>query len=541
MNSTQSKKMTIKTLLKIAFGLAALITLVIGSVSYLEFNNNQTTTEAILSEDAPLLLDTNDLVSKMLTLRRYEKDFFLNIGNPEKQAEYLKKYTEDFASTLALLGKVYSTAKIDEGLTDKNVQAFAAIIQDIKAYNAGFLQVAKQVQEDNSITPQQANKLMDSIKQNIHTIETTLPEQEKQINSMFHDSANTVISKSKTAKLILAVLAAIGFAFIVISGVLINRRVLGIIGDVARNLSESSHQINGASAQIASSSQVLAEGASEQAASLEETSASLEEISATTKQNAENASLANTMMREASTTINITGETISTLSASMTDIAQASKETSKVIKTIDEIAFQTNLLALNAAVEAARAGESGAGFAVVADEVRNLAMRAAEAAKNTALLIESTLEKVNAGSALMDKTGAAFSGVSESVQKVGSLVSEIAVASNEQAHGISQVNKAVAEMDQVTQQNAATAEESASASEELSAQTEVMKSVTEDLIAVVGLNMDAANLGTARHTRPDESRRQKARPALLPKRTAASQRFIPLDADDDFVDFAAKA
>ena len=536
-----SKKTTIKTLLKIAFGLAAFIILVIGSISYVQFNSNQENTEEILSKDAPLLLDTNDLVSGMLTLRRYEKDFFLNIGNPEKQAEYLKKHAADVASTLTLLDKVHSTAKIDEGLTDKNVQAFAAMRQDIKAYNAGFLQVVKQVQEDASITPQQANKLMAPVKQNIHNIETTLPEQEEQIKSMFRESANTVMSKSKTAKLILAVLSAIGFAFIAASGVLINRRILGIIGDVARNLSESSHQINGASAQIASSSQILAEGASEQAASLEETSASLEEISATTKQNAENASLANTMMQEASSTINTTGETISTLSASMIDIAQASKETSKVIKTIDEIAFQTNLLALNAAVEAARAGESGAGFAVVADEVRNLAMRAAEAAKNTATLIESTLEKVNAGSDLMEKTGTAFSGVSESVKKVGSLVSEIAVASNEQAHGISQVNKAVTEMDQVTQQNAATAEESASASEELSAQTEVMKSVTADLIAVVGLSMDAANSGAAQHARPEESRRQKTRPALLPKRAAASQRFIPLDADDDFVDFAAKA
>ncbi|MBU4117185.1 MAG: MCP four helix bundle domain-containing protein [Proteobacteria bacterium] len=540
MNSTTSKKMTIKTLLKMAFGLAALITLVIGSVSYFEFNNTQATTDEILSKEAPLLMDTESLVAGLLTLRRYEKDFFLNIGNPEKQASYLKKHTEDVTVNMELLDKMIAMVKSDKDLTDKEAQVFVTLKKDLNDYNVGFLQVVKQVQEDQSITPQQANKLMAPIKQNIHDMETALPEQEKAIKSMFTDNATEMLSAARTAKLIIAVMAAIGFAFIVATGVLINRRILRIIGDVTKNLSESSHQINGASAQIASSSQVLAEGASEQAASLEETSASLEEISATTKQNAENASLANTMMQEASSTINTTGETISTLSASMIDIAQASKETSKVIKTIDEIAFQTNLLALNAAVEAARAGESGAGFAVVADEVRNLAMRAAEAAKNTALLIESTLEKVNAGSALMEKTGVAFSGVSESVQKVGSLVSEIAVASTEQAHGISQVNKAVSEMDQVTQQNAATAEESASASEELSAQTEAMRSITEDLIAVVGLNRDVANDRTAQHTRSAETRRQKTRPNLLPKR-AAAQRFIPLDADDDFVDFAAKA
>lgn len=535
------KKTTIKTMLKFAFGLSALIILVLGSFSYVTFSKNQETIEATLNEDTPLLLNAKTLASEMLVLRRYEKDFLLNIGAPEKQAGYLAKHAEGIVSSLALIDKMKAIVAIDEGMTDKERQNVAALTQNMTDYNAGFLQVVRQVQEDPSITAQQGNKMMAPVKQNIHDFETNLASLETAVASMFQRNSTAAINLAKKAKLTLAVLAAAGFVFMVASGLLINRRIFQLIGGVTKNLTDSAVQLNHASAQIASSSQVLAEGASEQAASLEETSASLEEISATTKQNADNASLANTMMQEASATINITEETISTLSASMVDIAQASKETSKVIKTIDEIAFQTNLLALNAAVEAARAGESGAGFAVVADEVRNLAMRAAEAAKNTASLIESTLEKVNAGSALMEKTGTAFSGVSESVQKVGSLVSEIAVASSEQAHGISQVNKAVTEMDQVTQQNAATAEESASASEELSAQTEAMRSITEDLIAVVGLNMDAANHGTTQHARSDESLRQKTRLALLPKRAATSQRFIPLDADDDFVDFAAKA
>jgi methyl-accepting chemotaxis protein len=174
------------------------------------------------------------------------------------------------------------------------------------------------------------------------------------------------------------------------------------------------------------------------------------------------------------------------LTQSMEEISRASEETSKIIKTIDEIAFQTNLLALNAAVEAARAGEAGAGFAVVADEVRNLAMRAAEAAKNTADLIEGTVQKVHEGSDLVAKTNEAFGEVSKSAAKVGELVSEIAAASNEQAEGIGQVNKAVAEMDKVVQQNAASAEESASASEEMNAQAVQMKSMVNELVALVG-------------------------------------------------------
>jgi methyl-accepting chemotaxis protein len=173
------------------------------------------------------------------------------------------------------------------------------------------------------------------------------------------------------------------------------------------------------------------------------------------------------------------------LTASMQEISKASEETSKIIKTIDEIAFQTNLLALNAAVEAARAGEAGAGFAVVAEEVRNLAMRAADAAKNTAALIEGTVKKIKAGSQTVAETSEAFSAVSGQNATMSELVAEIAAASGEQSQGITQVSTAVSEIDKVTQQNAANAEESASAAEEMSAQAEQMKAMVNELVVMV--------------------------------------------------------
>jgi methyl-accepting chemotaxis protein len=173
------------------------------------------------------------------------------------------------------------------------------------------------------------------------------------------------------------------------------------------------------------------------------------------------------------------------LTGSMEEVSSASKQTQEIIKTIDEIAFQTNLLALNAAVEAARAGEAGAGFAVVADEVRNLALRAAEAAKNTAAMIQGTVQKIEEGRELVDSANEAFAQVAEGATKAGALVAEIASASGRQAEGIDQVDRAISEAEKATQQNAASAEESASASEEMTAEAEKMKGIVDDLVLLI--------------------------------------------------------
>ncbi len=315
---------------------------------------------------------------------------------------------------------------------------------------------------------------------------------------------------------------------------------------IIARLSESSGQVASASVQVSAASRSLAEGSSEQAASIEETSSTLEEMSSMTKQNAKNANHANNLVREVETFISQANESMTRLTASMEEMSRASDETSKIVKTIDEIAFQTNLLALNAAVEAARAGEAGAGFAVVANEVRNLAMRAAEAAKNTSNLIDGTVKKIKDSSKIVSETGEAFGEVSSSAGKVSGLVGEIDAASNEQASGIEQINKAVAEMDKVVQQNAASAEEAASASEEMNVQAGKMKSFVNDLIRLVGGAYEAedesAYEASAYETQPRKPRTGlpaksgRKKPALSGREEISPEQLIPLD-DDDFKDF----
>jgi len=446
-----------------------------------------------------------DLPSYLLILQKYQTEWFNSLKSVVVSVTKFEKNTD---STKGPFGIWINTYNVDDKPLNKLIKKidkyykkllnYAVKINDQKDYkkkdkylkrNSGNIaRINKYLNRiDTYITP--IYQKLNAIKaEKLLTLNLITLEINKEINTLVKASEKemaTALKNSETAKkngiTILIVLTTIAVVIGILLAFFISTGITKLLKIIVEELKNGASQMTSASSQISSLSQQLAEGSSDQTASIEETSSSLEEMSSMTKKNAENTSQANSFMTKANQVVGEANNSMNDLITSMAEIIKASEDTSKIIKTIDEIAFQTNLLALNAAVEAARAGEVGAGFAVVADEVRNLAMRAANAAQNTAELIKGTVKKVNYGSELVTKTNEVFGQVAESSKKVGELIGEISVASNEQADGIVQINKAVTEMDKVVQQNATNAEESSFAAKKMSTRAEQMKASIDEL------------------------------------------------------------
>ena len=357
-------------------------------------------------------------------------------------------------------------------------------------------------------------------------------------------------SIAKATYLVVAGLAIMAVLFATLVIRIVSNSVIKPVTRIIADLTRGADNLLDAANQVSSASHELADGATRQAASLEETSASLEEMSSMTKQNAENVSQTSLMAENARSSAEVAQQSMEKMTEAIGSIKKSADQTAVIMKTIDEIAFQTNLLALNAAVEAARAGEAGAGFAVVAEEVRSLALRSADAAKNTAQLIEESQKNADNGVKSASEVKEILTKIVDGVKKVSQLAREITVASDEQALGVNQINSAVSDVDKVTQGNAAISEEAASASEELSGQAKELSELVHSLAEVVGARQTSAPerqksierrappQGRKRASVPSPAKAVKklASPAAAKPKAAKARDVIPFD-DDEFENF----
>ena len=527
---------------KIGSGFAAVLFLVVMLTGIYQFALSSATAKftSLIEQDMAIALHASTAKIALIQCRQNEK--MLLYADDElltKEATGFIGIFKEELSTIGSLAKKADQAKLQEAAGN----LLTLIDNYQKTFNA---MITAPIGNERMVATIAVRKAAQAI--------------DPQLDELLNDAKNGAAQQTLQAKDSAAMLAWIALALgaaVLLVGVLLafflGRGISAILKQLSVSLNEGANQVTMAAGEVAASSQALAEGASQQAAAVEETSASLEEVGAMIKQDADNARQADELMREANQVIQRADESMKKLTASMDEISAASTETQKIVKTIDEIAFQTNLLALNAAVEAARAGEAGAGFAVVADEVRNLAMRAAEAAKNTSNLIEGTVQKITTGNALVSETSESFNVASQSTTRIGTIISEIAGAASQQASAISQVTKAIHEIDTVTQSNAAVAEESASGAEELGAQAEMMKGSVGQLLEMVGGTDGSAqerpearkqqqpSRATPARTKKIAPPARKALPPAAKKPTASQAKgtkpedIIPMD--EDFEDF----
>jgi ABC-type transporter Mla subunit MlaD len=526
---------------KILF-LVLLPMLVIGGISTLSFQklaglSEQLTTASLVR--LPLAQYSGDMDSAVNGTMRWLWTVVSSEGMPEDRrlaSDQTKKELErldDAYSEYMKLPRSDRMKALFKGVED-NVEGFKSVTTEILA--RAELGTPKDFELARQL-------IRTKLRPHARSMNASLDEMDRVRKELAREQAQQEIAEAVQARNTLLTVAILSSLILLILGYLISSRLVRSLSTVTEKIADSGTQVSSASSQLSSASQQLSAGATEAASSLEETVSSLEELSSMVKLNADNAKEASSLSQSSRKSAEDGESEIRSLIGAMTEISQSSKKIEEIINVIDDIAFQTNLLALNAAVEAARAGEQGKGFAVVAEAVRNLAQRSASAAKDITVLIKESVDKISHGSRIADQSGEVLKNIVTSVKKVSDLNNEIASASAEQSNGISQITKAMNELDQATQRNAASAEETAAASEEMSAQSTELQRLVIDLSVVISGDATHHVARPGVGTGGGNSPRQHAKPPRLahapssPKLKvvqgggSAAEKAIPFDED----------
>lgn len=465
------RKMRISGRMIFSFGIILIIVLGMIGFSFYNMNLIKTKMEKVIHENTSRMQLAYQIQQSFRIISEGTKSIILSIDEAEKnrEAEIVRSQFQD--QDFIKLTKTKITKEEKPLVTTMGV-----VIEEAErlAEQAVELGLANRVSEAAYLITNKLGPVMETL----YNITDQFIKLQEKANENEVASTLKVFSNSVKLFIFLAVFA------IVLGGVLVlyvTNSITGPVNKIARNLTEGANQVAGASNQLLSAAQQLAMGGAEQASAIEETSSVLQETSAMLQQNTANTKQAAQLSEHAKESADKGNQEMQQMMNSMVEIKKSSDQIAKIIKVIDDIAFQTNILALNAAIEAARAGEAGMGFAVVAEEVRNLAQRSAQAARETTLIIEANIVLSGKGVTIAERVRGALNEITIQANKVKQLMDEIAAASQEQFLGVDQVNKAMNQMQTVTEQNCSSAEESAAAAEELSAQADNLNRIVREL------------------------------------------------------------
>ncbi len=474
----------------------------VGAVGLMGMHQARLHTDAFMHHSFTEVEHLVRMAAEMGNLRRYEKDLIINYEKPDQQAAYAKSWQASYVA----FEKEAKT--LLEGEEDVDNVLVRELLASVGAYRTRFEALLPQIMGGAYDNATAINHLMGPAKEHVHQAEQQLAKLEQALHeeAAIDEQAVTAAGDQAVllfaASLLLVVVLVTPLTLINSSSIVepveqaralaqaiaagdltgevkthgndectdllravsdMQESLRGMVG----NIRQTTESISTASTQIASGNQDLSGRTEQTAGSLQQTASSMEQLTGTVRQTADSARTANQLANSAAQAAQRGGEVVTQVVQNMDEITSQSRKIAEIIGTIDGIAFQTNILALNAAVEAARAGEQGRGFAVVAGEVRNLAQRSANAAREIKSLIGASVDKIESGSRLVQDAGSTMSEIVASVQRVSDIIGEITAASSEQSGELAQVNTAVTQLDQMTQQNAALVEESAAAAESL--------------------------------------------------------------------------